>query len=300
MVCVGHRGRGQAAQVPAHVPRLRAGDRQQDRPAAVPGLRHGAAPRTTSTRSTPTCRAHARQRAHRRGRRGAGTGSRGRLTGVTGAAATRLGAASSARDGARRTSASSLRRPSGSRALCHAMAERFAARRAAARARGSPTARSDARHVAVEFVHPVIVGKRALPAIGAHGGRAARRAARAARTSRTTSPWPSAATRRRADALEALAPPRARLPDPRLEPRAAEWELAPPADDPFVRQELAETLYHVLWELVHVFFDHRGLLEGREAGAVHDTGALGFLYPVPRRSRSTTSRRCSRTCARRC
>ena len=30
----------------------------------------------------------------------------------------------------------------------------------------SPQARSDARHVAVEFVHPVIVGKRALPAIG--------------------------------------------------------------------------------------------------------------------------------------
>ena len=29
----------------------------------------------------------------------------------------------------------------------------------------SPAARSDARHVAVEFVHPVIVGKRALPAV---------------------------------------------------------------------------------------------------------------------------------------
>ena len=37
---------------------------------------------------------------------------------------------------------------------------------------GSPAARSDARHVAVEFVHPVIVGKRALPAlaIGDRGG----------------------------------------------------------------------------------------------------------------------------------
>ena len=36
----------------------------------------------------------------------------------------------------------------------------------------SPQARSDVRHVAVEFVHPVIVGKRALPAIGlaAEGG----------------------------------------------------------------------------------------------------------------------------------
>lgn len=62
-------------------------------------------------------------------------------------------------------------------------------------------------------------------------------------------------------------------------PAGAEWELVPGADDPFVRQELAETAYHVLWELVHVFFDHRGLLEGREARPTHDTGASSFLYP---------------------
>ena len=41
-----------------------------------------------------------------------------------------------------------------------------------------------------------------------------------------------------------------------------------PSEDPFVAQELVETLYHVLWELVHVFFEHRGLLEGREARPV--------------------------------
>jgi D-sedoheptulose 7-phosphate isomerase len=46
-----------------------------------------------------------------------------------------------------------------------------------------------------------------------------------------------------------------------------------------VRQELVETLYHVLWELVHVFFEHRGLLEGRDVRRVHDTGASSFLYP---------------------
>ena len=46
-----------------------------------------------------------------------------------------------------------------------------------------------------------------------------------------------------------------------------------------MRQELVETLYHVLWELVHVFFDHRGLLEGRSARRTHDTGASSFLYP---------------------
>jgi D-sedoheptulose 7-phosphate isomerase len=30
---------------------------------------------------------------------------------------------------------------------------------------------------------------------------------------------------------------------------------------------------------VHVFFDHRGLLEGRDARPVHDSGGSSFLYP---------------------
>ena len=59
----------------------------------------------------------------------------------------------------------------------------------------------------------------------------------------------------------------------------AEWEFEPPGNDPLVHQELVETLYHLLWELVHVFFDHRGLLSGRDARAVHDAGASSFLYP---------------------
>ena len=48
-----------------------------------------------------------------------------------------------------------------------------------------------------------------------------------------------------------------------------------------------------------MFFDHRGLLEGREARAVHDTGASSFLYPFLG-ERETTSRRWWRTCAARC
>ena len=56
--------------------------------------------------------------------------------------------------------------------LCHRMAERFARGGRLVALGASPAARSDARHVAVEFVHPVIVGKRALPALGlaAEGG----------------------------------------------------------------------------------------------------------------------------------
>jgi len=56
--------------------------------------------------------------------------------------------------------------------LCHRMAERFARDGRLIALGLSPAARSDARHVAVEFVHPVIVGKRALPALAlsAEGG----------------------------------------------------------------------------------------------------------------------------------
>ena len=53
--------------------------------------------------------------------------------------------------------------------VCHLMAERFARGGRLVAFGRSPAARSDARHVAVEFVHPVIVGKRALPAIGIAG-----------------------------------------------------------------------------------------------------------------------------------
>ena len=59
----------------------------------------------------------------------------------------------------------------------------------------------------------------------------------------------------------------------------AEYELRVPTDDPFIAQEQVETAYHVLWELVHVFFEHRGLLAGRDEGPRHDTGASSFLYP---------------------
>ena len=52
--------------------------------------------------------------------------------------------------------------------LCHRMAERFSRGGRLIALGTTPASRSDARHVAVEFVHPVIVGKRALPAIGAH------------------------------------------------------------------------------------------------------------------------------------
>ena len=52
--------------------------------------------------------------------------------------------------------------------LCGEMAERFARGGRLLAVAGTSQGWSDARHVAVEFVHPVIVGKRALPAIARH------------------------------------------------------------------------------------------------------------------------------------
>jgi D-sedoheptulose 7-phosphate isomerase len=161
--------------------------------------------------------------------------------------------------------------------LCHRMAERFirGGRLIALGAAGAD--RSDVRHVAVEFVHPVIVGKRALPALGlsAEGGPLAAQVDLVAEPGDMAIGFGDGPEVR---AALALARARGCL-TIAFEPVGAEWELLPPSDDPFVRQELVETAYHVLWELVHVFFDHRGLLEGRPAGAVSDAGASSFLYP---------------------
>jgi len=50
-----------------------------------------------------------------------------------------------------------------------------------------------------------------------------------------------------------------------------EYSFALPDRDPFVIQEVFEVLYHVLWETVHAYFEHR------EQG--HDVGNSSFLYP---------------------
>jgi D-sedoheptulose 7-phosphate isomerase len=164
--------------------------------------------------------------------------------------------------------------------LCHRMAERFARGGRLIAFGRSPAARSDARHVAVEFVHPVIVGKRALPAIGlaGEGGDLA------AQVDLLALPRDIAlafgADEDGGEAARGLALARARgCLTLAFSPAGGEYEFEPPTADRYVRQELVETLYHLLWELVHVFFEHRGLLEGRDPRRVHDAGASSFLYP---------------------
>jgi D-sedoheptulose 7-phosphate isomerase len=151
--------------------------------------------------------------------------------------------------------------------LCHRMARRFA-RGGRLVAFGLGPAATDAQHVSVEFVHPVIVGKRALPALAlsAEGGPLPAQLALVAEPDDMVI------------AFEPGDPETGAAADLAVERGCLRIAFDPPGDA-FVRQELVETAYHVLWELVHVFFEHRGLLEGRSATRVHDSGASSFLYP---------------------
>jgi D-sedoheptulose 7-phosphate isomerase len=155
--------------------------------------------------------------------------------------------------------------------LCHLMAERFARGGRLVAFGASAADHSDVRHVAVEFVHPVIVGKRALPAFGVEPGEAALLLApediAIVFGAGEENQGAVFAARERGCLTLGFAPV------------GAEWTLIPPTGDPLVAQELVETTYHVLWELVHVFFEHRGLLAGRDAREHHDAGASSFLYP---------------------
>ncbi len=163
--------------------------------------------------------------------------------------------------------------------LCHAIARRFI-RGGRLVAFGAGAAATDAQHVSVEFVHPVIVGKRALPALAlpndipsalglagedprgffarqlavvgdgddialgmVHGPGDPGQAAVAAGLERAAM-----------DGMLTISLAGAEGGAP------ADHAFAVGSDDPFIVQEVHETLYHVLWELVHVFFEHRAAI----------------------------------------
>jgi D-sedoheptulose 7-phosphate isomerase len=164
--------------------------------------------------------------------------------------------------------------------LCHTMAERFARSGRLVAVGSTPAGRSDARHVAVEFVHPVIVGKRALPAIGLTGGGGTPADQLDLLAEKQDILVAFDAERDGGEAARAIELARGRgCLTIAFAAAGAEHELVPPTSSIEIRQELIETLYHVLWELVHVFFDHRGLLAERDSRPVHDPGAARFLYP---------------------
>jgi D-sedoheptulose 7-phosphate isomerase len=165
---------------------------------------------------------------------------------------------------------------------CHAMAVRFH-RGGKLIAFGTGGASTDAQHVAVEFVHPVIVGKRALPAISltsdiatvtgvaerdgmagifAHQIRYLAEPADIALGICADGNCPSVLTGLEAatelglltialaggDGGAIAASP------------AVDHLLLARSADPRIVKEIQVTEYHVLWELVHVFFEQPGLL----------------------------------------
>ncbi|HUF38223.1 MAG TPA: SIS domain-containing protein [Anaerolineales bacterium] len=166
---------------------------------------------------------------------------------------------------------------------CLEMARRFQ-RSGRLLAFGAGNAVTDALHISVEFVHPVIVGKRALPAVALGSDLAATQGIAAMEG------LDMVYTRQ----IEALGRPEdiAMGIDPGGQDAAVGAGLAAAAglnmltialtggradqtgamepdfrftvavDDPDVVQETHETLYHILWELVHVFFEHKVFDDG--------------------------------------
>jgi len=150
----------------------------------------------------------------------------------------------------------------------HEMSRRFlAGGRLLAFGNGSAT--TDAQHVSVEFVHPVIVGKRALPALDL-GPEFETRLPVVMRPEDMVMGF---AFPEKDEAVEhALRTARERgALTFALAGEVGDYPFGLPDEDPFVCQEVFEVLYHMLWETVHVFFEHR------EQG--HDVGASSFLYP---------------------
>ena len=151
---------------------------------------------------------------------------------------------------------------------CREMSERFL-RGGRLLAFGRGPYATDAQHVSVEFVHPVIVGKRALPALD---------------LSVLYGPWLRTIVQPD-DMVMAFGPPEgdddvtqslhvavsAGAMTFALPGNEGSYTVGAAAEDPFIHQEIIEILYHTLWETVHVFFEHR------ELG--HEVGDAGFLYP---------------------
>src|SRR5919107_3482455 len=151
---------------------------------------------------------------------------------------------------------------------CHEMSRRFLAG-GRLLAFGNGSAATDAQHVSVEFVHPVIVGKRALPALDLGPDFETRLPV----ILRPVDMVMGFAFPERDAAVERallVAKERGALTFA-LAGEAGDYTFDLPDEDPFVVQEVFEVLYHMLWETVHVYFEHR------EQG--HDVGASSFLYP---------------------
>lgn len=178
---------------------------------------------------------------------------------------------------------------------CHDMALRFSAG-GTLLAFGNGEASTDAAHISVEFVHPVIVGKRALPGRSLVTDPAsltgvaqrvgfdnvyAHQLATAARPDDIAlgvSPDGRCANvlrgleRARADGLLTVALVGGDGGDI-AGSDAVDHVVLVPFHDPHIVKEVHVATYHMLWELVHVFLEHPGFgREPRNGGTGQDQG----------------------------
>jgi D-sedoheptulose 7-phosphate isomerase len=170
-------------------------------------------------------------------------------------------------------------------AACHAMALRLH-RGGKVLVFGMGAAATDAQHIAVEFVHPVIVGKRALPAmsltndvatvtgLAAERGEAEVFAHQIRYVARPDDVALGVSDDDRSPAVlrgleeaaaqglltVALVGGEDALHGPIATSPAVDHVVPARSDDPRIVKELQVTTYHVLWELVHVFFEQPGVL----------------------------------------
>ncbi|QBJ96112.1 hydrogenase assembly protein HupF [Rhodococcus sp. ABRD24] len=157
----------------------------------------------------------------------------------------------------------------------------------------SPQWEPHAHHVAVEFVHPVIMGKRALPSVSLVEPDPV---AQCRVASRPGDVILAVASADQAQVREIMRRAPAWGTDtiwigsgPRPEPGSANHILWVDSDDPMVPATGRFVLmYHLLWELTHVCFEHPGLLrisddECADGGCVtcSDEGRLAEVVVAP-------------------
>ncbi|GCF09976.1 D-sedoheptulose-7-phosphate isomerase [Dictyobacter arantiisoli] len=165
---------------------------------------------------------------------------------------------------------------------CWAMARRFH-QGGRLLAFGNGAWATDAQHVAVEFVHPVIVGKRALPALALTNDSATMSGLMTGDDATNSFARQLRIVARPQDIALGYSPDgqcnnvRSALTTARemglltlglvggdggsIQQSQLDFCFVVPSCDPLAIQETHETLYHVLWELVHIYFENEGLLQ---------------------------------------
>ena len=175
---------------------------------------------------------------------------------------------------------------------CRDMAERFR-RGGRLLVFGNGAATTDAAHIAVEFVHPVIVGKRALPALALSGDAAtvsgvaerdgvseiyAHQVRALGRSSDIALALVCGASPSCTQGLRAAR--KAGLLTVALTgagtARDADHCLAVDSEDPLVIKEIHVFTYHLLWELVHVFLESATTAPAQPAA---EPDGVERLYP---------------------